>query len=94
MSKIWENSEGCAEQYRRSPALYPMSLMSQCYSFIIDRGKSAPGHGKEIVDGLNAIDKYYIYKLMYNVQLPGSKIFYSQMQIHTSTQNNDVSLAK
>ena len=43
--------------------------MSQCYSIIIDRGISATGHGKEMVDGLNAIDKRYIYQLMSNVKL-------------------------
>ena len=31
---------------------------------------------------------------MSNVQLPGSNIFYSHMQIHTGNQDNDVSLAK
>ena len=46
-----------------------------------------------MLDGLNAIDKRYIYQLMFNIQLPGS-IFFSHMQMHTSTQNNDVSLAK
>ena len=45
--------------------------MSQYYSIIIDRGISAPGHGKEVVDGLNAVDKSYIYQLMSKVQLPG-----------------------
>ena len=34
-----------------------MSVMSQTYSIIIDRGISAPGHGEEVVDGLNAVDK-------------------------------------
>ena len=48
-----------------------MSVLSQCYSIIMYQGISAPGHGKEFVDGLNAIDKRYIYKLMSNVQLPG-----------------------
>ena len=48
-----------------------MSVMSQTYSIIIDCGISAPGHGKEVVDGLNAFDKRYIYQLMANVQLPG-----------------------
>ena len=48
-----------------------MSFLSQYYSFTIDRDISAPGHGKEVVEGLNAIDKRYIYQLMYNVQLPG-----------------------
>ena len=31
---------------------------------------------------------------MYNVQLPGSKTFHSQILMHSSTQNIDVSLAK
>ena len=47
-----------------------------------------------MVDELNAVDKCYIYKLMSNVQLPGSNRYDSQMQIHTGNQNNDVSLAK
>ena len=38
-----------------------MSVMSQCYSVTIDLGISAPRHGEEVVDGLNAIDKHYIY---------------------------------
>ena len=48
-----------------------MSVMSQTYSIIIDRGISAPGHGKEVADGINAVDKRYIYQLMSKVQLPG-----------------------
>ena len=38
-----------------------MSFLSQSRSIIIDRGISAPGYGKEVVDGLNSIDKRYIY---------------------------------
>ena len=47
--------------------------MPQCYSIIIDRGISAPGDSKEVVYGINAIDKRYIYQLISNVQLPGYK---------------------
>ena len=54
---IWENTDGCAEQYICASALYLMSEMSQTYSIIIDRGISAPGHGKEVVDGLNAVEQ-------------------------------------
>ena len=71
-----------------------MSVMSQCYSFIIDRGISAPGNGKEVVNGLNENDKRYIYQLISNVQLPGSKTFDSQIIMNYFTQNNDVSLYK
>ena len=49
-----------------------MSVMSQTYSIIIYRGISPPGHGKEVVDGLNAVDKHYIYQSMSKNQLPGS----------------------
>ena len=48
-----------------------MSVMSQCYSIIIDWRISEPGHGKEVVDGLNAVDNSYVYQLMSKVQLPG-----------------------
>ena len=68
--------------------------MYQCYSIIIDSGISAPGNGKEVVYGLNAVDNWYIYQFMSNVQLPGSKIFDSQMQMNTGTSKYDVSLAK
>ena len=48
-----------------------MSSMLQCYSVIIDNSIIAPGHDREVVDGINNIYKYCIYQLMYNVQLPG-----------------------
>ena len=47
-----------------------------------------------MVDGLNAVDKRYIYQLMSKIQLPGSVRFDSQIKIHTGTENKDVSLAK
>ena len=68
--------------------------MSKCYSIIIDWGISAPGHGKEVADGLNAVVKRYIYQLMSTVKLPVSKRFDSQMQMHNSNPKDDVSLAK
>ena len=86
LSKIWENTDGYAEQYRCASALSLMSVMLQFYSIIIDRGISSPVHGKEVVDGLNAVDKSYIYQFMCTVQLPGSIIFDSQIQMHTGTE--------
>ena len=48
----------------------------------------------KVVDVLNAVDKRYIYQLMYTVQLPGSIIFDSYIQMHTGTEKYDVSLDK
>ena len=52
-----------------------MSVFSQCHSIIIDRSISATIHGKEVVNGLNVIDKRYMYQLVSNVQLTGSRTF-------------------
>ena len=46
LNTIWENIDGYAEQYKCASALYLMSVMSQCYSVIIDWVISAPGHEK------------------------------------------------
>ena len=94
LSTIWENTDCCAEQYICTSALHLMSVMSQTYSIIIDRGISAPGHRKEVVDGFNAVDKRYIYQLIFKVQLPGSVKFDSPIKMHTGTEKKDLSLAK
>ena len=93
LSTIWENTDVCTEQYRCASAMYLMSMMSQTYSIIIDRGISAPGHGKEVAYGLNAVEKRYIYQLMSKVQLPGSVRFDSYIIMHTGTEKKDVILA-
>ena len=82
LSTLWENTDGCVEQCRCASALYLMSVISQCYSIIIDSGISAPDHEKEVVDGINAVDKRNIYQLISTVQLPGSNRFYSQIQMY------------
>ena len=70
-----------------------MSVMSQFYSVIIDRGINAPEHGKEVVDGPNAVYKHYTYKLMSNVKLPVLTRFDYQIQINTGNQKYYVRLA-
>ena len=82
-STIWGNTDGCEYQYKCASALYLISVFYHCYSIIIYQGISAPGHGKEVVDGINAIEKViYIYQLMSNVKLPGSNTFDSQISMH------------
>ena len=76
LSEIWENTGGCADQYICAFALCLMSVMLQCYSVIIYHGIIAYGHVKELVDGINAIDKRYIYQSMSKVQLTVPNLFY------------------
>ena len=71
-----------------------MSVLYQRHSIIIDWSISEPGHGKEVVGGLNSIDKRYMYQLMSTVQLPGSKTFEKQILMHYCAPKHYVSLAK
>ena len=84
---ICENTYGCAEQYICASRLYLMPIMSQCYSIIIDQGIRAPGNDKEVADGINAVDKRYIYQFIATVKLPGSFRCDSQIEMHTGIKN-------
>ena len=92
LSTMRENTDGCAEQYRYATALYIMSVLSQGHSIIFNWGISEPGYVKEVIDGLNAIDKRFMYQLMSNVQLTGSKTFEKYILTHSFTQIKDISM--
>ena len=49
---------------------------------------------QEVVYDLNATEKRFIFQLMATVQLPFIEQFYTQMAVHTSTQNTYASLAQ
>ena len=60
LSIIWENTNGCAEHYRYVTELYLISMLSQVFSVIIDRGISAPGHGREVSNGPDTTEKRFL----------------------------------
>ena len=51
---ILDHSDGCSKQYRCGTALYLLSVLSSQFGVAIDRMIGAPGHGKDVVDALNA----------------------------------------
>ena len=60
ISTVWEDTNGCAKQYRCALAIYVMNVLSYSYGIIIYHAINAPGHEKNVVDGLNAMDKQYL----------------------------------
>ena len=60
MSTLWEDTDGCANKYRCALTIYLMTVLSSSYGIIMDRAMNAPGHGKNVVDGLNATEKHYL----------------------------------
>ena len=54
---MWDQTDGCAKQYRCSIAYYLMSYLSTSYQIVLDRAVDTPGNGKDVVDGFNAVQK-------------------------------------
>ena len=54
---LWEETDGCAKQYRCATAMYLLLLIFVRFNIVIDRAVGAPGHRKDVVDGLNATYK-------------------------------------
>ena len=61
---IWENKYSCADHYGRDAEIQLLSILTQSFNVTIDRGISAPEHGREAVYGLNYTDKRFIYHLV------------------------------
>ena len=74
--------------------MYLLSMLAHAYNTIIDRGIGSPGQGIKVVDVLNDTDKWMISILMTTVKLPGEAAYESQMAMHTSTPDKDISLAR
>eukprot|EP00957_Ditylum_brightwellii_P085039 6466309-Ditylum_brightwellii.AAC.1 len=54
------DTDGCSKQYRSDSSLYIISAISAKYGVVIDLIAGAPGHGKDMVDGLNVVDKRFL----------------------------------
>lgn len=85
-------TDGCASQYRSATSLYFMALLSVKYQCVIDRGISAAGHGKSLVDAINGVDKNTILRrLMRAVQdaedAAGNKTNSLQVQSFNNTSD-------
>ena len=60
MSTVWEDTDGLAKKYRCYLTIYLMNVLSSSYGIIMDQAMNAPGHGNNVVDGLNATRKRYL----------------------------------
>ena len=64
MSIVWEDTDGCAKKYRCDLAIILMTVLSYLYGIIMNHVNNAPGHGKNVVDVINATEKYYLKEQM------------------------------
>ena len=68
-------------------------MFSKSYYVIIDHDFSAPVHIIEVLYGLNVAEKIFLFKLLADVQLLGSKGFDTHMILQSATHRSYVSLA-
>ena len=68
-------------------------MLSHVYNIVIRSGVGVHRHGKDVVYGLNATGKSFLLVLMTTVQFPGAATSNSQITMHTSISNTDISIA-
>ena len=60
MSVVWEDTNGCTKKYRYALDIFLMTVLSSSYGTITDFEINAPGYLKNVVDGINTMDKRYV----------------------------------
>ena len=92
---MWDQTDGCAKQYRCSVAYYLMSYLSTPYQIVLDRAVYAPGHGKDVVDGFNAVQKRYLATCLIIRSTPEKyNIDSKRMRVEAMTEKGDVNFAE
>jgi hypothetical protein len=88
------DTDGCSKQYRCGNSIYLNSVLSSEHGFVIDHAVNAPGHGKDIVDGLNATDKNFLKQKMCLVGTPGAQNQETRMEAAAMVDGAAKSLAE
>ena len=93
-SVFLDHTDGCAKQYRSGNALYLLNVIALKYHIVIDRAIGAPGHGKSIIDGLNAVDKHHLKKVMCMSGSNRTDDLESRMKMYSIAKKASFSFAK
>ena len=72
-----------------------MSYLSTSYQIVLDRDVDTPGHGKDVVDGFNAVQKQYLATCLRMRSTPEKdKIDSKRMRVETMKEKGEVSFAE
>ena len=75
---MWDQTYGCAKQYRCFIAYYLMSYLSKSYQIVLDIYVDTPCHVKYVVDGFNAVQKRYLANFLRMCSTPETENIYSK----------------
>jgi hypothetical protein len=91
-STMWDETDGCMKQYRSGNAMYLLTVLAAMFDITIDRAIGAPGHGKDLVDGLNATDKRYLkelFKMLLEAEDDSNANSQRRMEAHAMTNEGE-----
>ena len=92
---MWDQTDGCAKQYKCSIAYYLMSYLSTSYQIVLDRAVDTPGHGRDVLGGFNAVQKLYLATCLRMRSTPEKdKIDSKHMCVEAMTEKGEVSFAE
>ena len=92
---MWDQTDGWANQYRCAIAYYIMSYLSKSYQIVLDGSVETIGHGTDIVDGFNAVQKWYLATCLRMLSTPEKeKIDSKCMSVEAMTEKGEVSFAE
>ena len=60
VGKMWDQTDGCADQYRCSITYYLMYFLSKLYQIFVDIAIDTLVYGKGVMYGFNAVQKQYL----------------------------------
>ena len=83
---MWDQTYGCAKQYRCSIGYYLMSFLSKSHQTVLNIADDTPCLGKDVVHGFNAIQKRYIANCLRISSTPEvDNIDSKRMRVYTIT---------
>ena len=72
-----------------------MSYLSTSYQIVLDRAVDTPGHGKDVVDGFNAVQKQYLATCLRMRSTPEKdNIDSNRMRVEAMTEKGEVIFPK
>eukprot|EP00978_Attheya_sp_CCMP212_P018584 scaffold51031_cov63-Attheya_sp.AAC.4 len=93
---MWDQTDGCGKQYRCCITHYLLSVLFVNFQIVIDRAVDTPGHGKDVVDGFNAVHKRFLMTCLRMTSTPkvhDSVTDSKRMLVHSMTEKGEVSFA-
>eukprot|EP00957_Ditylum_brightwellii_P184737 14070297-Ditylum_brightwellii.AAC.1 len=69
------------------------NYLDNIFNIAIDHAVGAPGHDKDVVDGLDAVYKAYLNKMVFRTYNPGSKHTAEDIMAHLCTPIKKISYA-